>query len=84
MRSGRDGETVPLQPDRERAVAYMLRLWCVTNGEARHWRASLQDVHTGERHGFAGLDEGMACMRQEWERLSREGRADLEEGQGAE
>ena len=36
--------------------AYMVRLWCVSvNGEVV-WRASLEDPHTGERHGFANLD----------------------------
>ena len=36
-------------------VAYLLRLWQVRNGENTHWRGSLQDAHTGERHGFANL-----------------------------
>lgn len=62
----------------------MVRLWYVTNGDARYWRASLHDVRTGERRGFAGLDEAMAFLRQELERLSDEGLADLEEGRRAE
>ncbi len=37
-------------------LAYMLRLWRVdANGEVV-WRASIEDPHTGERHGFADLD----------------------------
>ena len=37
-------------------LAYLLRLWRVgSEGEAA-WRASLEDAHTGERHGFADLD----------------------------
>ncbi len=37
-------------------LAYMLRLWQVnTNGEVV-WHVSIEDPHTGERHGFANLD----------------------------
>jgi hypothetical protein len=61
----------------------MLRLWCVTNGDARYWRASLQDVHTGKRHGSAGLGEAMAFMRQQLERLSREGLVESDNDHGA-
>ena len=49
--------------DGEHALAYVLRLWCVTNGEARYWRASLQDMRTGERHGFADLDGACRYLR---------------------
>ena len=36
--------------------SYLLRLW--RGGEEREgWRASLHDPHTGERVGFASLDE---------------------------
>jgi hypothetical protein len=48
-------------------LAYLLRLWRVDNGPEAIWRASLQDVHTGERHGFAGLDEAFAYLRQQLE-----------------
>ncbi len=33
--------------------AYLLRLWRESAGGS--WRAMLQDVVTGERHGFPGL-----------------------------
>lgn len=36
--------------------SYLLRLWR-ENGEGEFWRLSLQDTHTGERSGFAGLEE---------------------------
>jgi len=36
--------------------AYLLRLWEVETDEPV-WRASLQDSHTGERLGFAGLEQ---------------------------
>ncbi len=31
--------------------SYLLRLWRV-QGDGHHWRASLEDVQTGELHGF--------------------------------
>ena len=39
------------------ALSYILRMWQIDNGKRAVWRASLQDVHTGERRGFAGLDD---------------------------
>jgi hypothetical protein len=48
-------------------LAYLLRLWRVDNGPQAIWRASLQDVRTGERIGFAGLDEAVAHLRQQLE-----------------
>ena len=36
--------------------AYLLRLWQVRSGGQLEWRASLEDVRSGERHGFATLD----------------------------
>ena len=38
-------------------AAYLLRLWREGSGESTRWRASLQDPHSGERQGFASLDE---------------------------
>jgi hypothetical protein len=32
--------------------AYLLRLWRVRENEGSHWRASLENVQTGELHGF--------------------------------
>jgi hypothetical protein len=49
--------------DQERALAYVLRLWRVTDGELSVWRASLQDIRTGERRGFAGLDGACRYLR---------------------
>ncbi len=41
--------------DERRYVAFLVRLWSVhPNGELV-WRASAENVHTGERHGFADL-----------------------------
>ncbi len=43
-------------PDTGQYHSYLLRLWC-TETPARSWRASLEDPHTGERVGFAGLEQ---------------------------
>jgi len=56
-----------MDPKRRGHVAYLLRLWRVDNGMEAIWRASLQDVRTGERLGFAGLDEAFAYLRQQLE-----------------
>jgi len=49
-------------------LAYLLRAWrVVRNGEAV-WRASLEDVDTGERHGFASLEALFAYLREELRR----------------
>lgn len=42
-------------PGAPRYRAYLLRLWAVDSAGQPVWRASLQDTHTGERHGFADL-----------------------------
>jgi hypothetical protein len=44
--------------------AYLLRLWREKGGETARWRASLQDPHSGERVGFAHLDELVAFLRE--------------------
>jgi hypothetical protein len=45
-------------------VAYLLRLWRETGGETDRWRGSLQDPHSGEKFGFAHLDELVAFLRE--------------------
>lgn len=37
--------------------SYLLRLWCAGQAEVGCWQASLDDPHTGERIGFASLEE---------------------------
>jgi hypothetical protein len=38
-------------------MSYLLRLWQVRSGGELLWRASLESPHTGERVGFASLDD---------------------------
>ncbi len=42
--------------------SYMLRLWAVQQPDGKSWYASLQDPHTGERIGFAYLEELFAFL----------------------
>ena len=45
--------------------SYLLRLWQVGTGQGAAWRASLEEIPTGERRAFAGLDDlvGYLCER---------------------
>ena len=62
---------VTMTQEQERAgevsgyVSYLLRLWREKGGQATWWRASLQDPHSGERVGFAHLDELVAFLREQ-------------------
>jgi hypothetical protein len=44
--------------------AYLLRLWPVEANGRSYWRASIQNVSTGERHGFADLEALFAFLRE--------------------
>ncbi len=35
--------------------SYLLRVWLAGDGNQPHWRASLENTHTGIRIGFASL-----------------------------
>jgi hypothetical protein len=49
-------------------ISYLLRAWR-SNGEGGSaWRASLEDPHTGERMGFACLEDLFNFLRQETSR----------------
>lgn len=45
------------QQRRPHYLSYLLRLWQTSDGEAQIWRASLETPGTGERQGFASLDD---------------------------
>jgi hypothetical protein len=44
-------------------MSYLLRLWQVQAEEDLAWRASLEDTRTGERQGFASLDDLLDSLR---------------------
>ena len=45
--------------------SYLLRLWREKGSASIQWRASLQDPHSGQRVGFAHLDELVAFLREQ-------------------
>ncbi len=46
-------------------MAYLLRLWQVRGEDGMAWRASLESARTGERVGFASLQDLFAFLEQE-------------------
>lgn len=61
-----------LQPHDHRSSlyqSYLLRLWRTEQCETECWRASLQDPRTGERIGFANLEELFAFLMLQIEAL---------------
>ncbi len=42
--------------EQPRYQAFLLRVWQVQSDGKLTWRASLESVDTGERHGFASLE----------------------------
>ena len=50
---------------KRRYTSYLLRLWPVADKSDLVWRASLESSGTGERWGFASLDELFAFLRQQ-------------------
>jgi len=43
-------------------------MWCAGEPGAAEWRASLEDISTGERLGFAGLEQLFAFLMERSER----------------
>jgi len=46
-------------------LSYLLRLWRVRRNNYLVWRASLENSHTGEKHGFASLDLLLEFLREQ-------------------
>ena len=46
-------------------LAYLLRLWRMQGDGAAGWRASLMTPASGERHGFANLDDLFLFLRRQ-------------------
>ena len=60
-------------------LAYLLRIWQVTDAGKLVWRASLEDAHTGERQGFASLDALVAFLWEQMRKSKRTGRLDQDD-----
>jgi len=52
-------------------LAYLLRLWRVSDDGNPIWRASLENPHSGERHGFANLELPCAFLEEKTEDLAQ-------------
>ena len=44
--------------------SYLLRMWQVPTSEEHTWRIQLENVQSGEKHGFASLEELLAYLSQ--------------------
>ncbi len=51
--------------ERRRYHAYLLRLWWAGHDGEAGWRASLEQPHTGVRHGFATLEQLFAFLKEQ-------------------
>jgi hypothetical protein len=52
-------------------LAYLLRLWQVNDDEGPVWRASVENPHTSERHGFANLELLFAFLEEKTVELAQ-------------
>ena len=46
-------------------LSYLLRLWMVEEDGEYLWRASLEVTHSGERYGFANLDDLLTFLKEQ-------------------
>jgi hypothetical protein len=53
-------------------LAYLLRLWRVSEEGQTGWRASVENAHTGERRAFAGLAALFSFLENEVGKVQRE------------
>jgi hypothetical protein len=53
-----------MNPHSERYHAYLLRLWLVEGNEKRILRASLENIHTGEKRGFSNVEALTAFLHE--------------------
>jgi hypothetical protein len=53
-------------PTKKKYRSYLLRLWCAETLDPC-WRASLEDPRTGERIGFASLEQLFAFLMEQVE-----------------
>ena len=58
--------TTPAKQPAKGYRSYLLRLWCAETLD-RCWRASLEDLRTGERIGFASLELLFAYLMEQVE-----------------
>ena len=54
-------------------TSYLLRLWPTISEEILTWRASLEHPGTGERQGFASMEDLFAFLKEQTKRISEGG-----------
>ena len=52
----------PVPPTRDDYHSFLLRLWLVLDGEDVNWRASLENVQSGEIKGFSDVEDLLAHL----------------------
>jgi hypothetical protein len=62
---GDPNTNAPVAGARRPYQAYLLRLWQEQRDGQTLWRASLENPHTGERLGFAGLTQLFAYLQKQ-------------------
>lgn len=60
----------PIDNQQPTALSYLLRLWPAGVTGQVVWRASLENVQTGERLGFATLEQLFVFLMQQTEQTS--------------
>jgi hypothetical protein len=48
--------------DETQLFSFLLRVWRAGDGKQPNWRASVEDIRTGERRGFDSLEELFAFI----------------------
>ena len=74
--SDRPRESQPYLPDTYQS--YLLRLWRTGTGTSIAWRASLEDIRTGQWHSFASLSAAFRFLDLQTEQrsMNQEGGSD--------
>ena len=52
------------------SLSYLVRLWATGAADQQVWRASLEDVRSGERRGFANLEQLFVFLMEQTEQGS--------------
>jgi len=64
--------------ERQRYRSYLLRLWQTRDGEKHVWRASLESPGTGQRHGFASLEDLFTFLQVQVSQVESQDEQDLD------
>ncbi len=64
-------------------ISYLLRLWQTDGKEGAAWRALLENPFTGDRHGFASLQDLFAFLEARVDSVTSQA-FETEDGEGKE